>query len=408
MQFITYYLTEAKQYRLCRNEHSFETVDRLPMNENLMELGRGYEKTDEDLYAYGLVLDHDNNQLLNDKSLNHTFNCLKSKVLKSSKTTFYRRSNNVAISYFKTKCASSDRDFDMIEGEEDALMDMPYNAGLLYADKGEFNVDSYDYQMFYPRLLADPNFKFPCEAGQYTDWLDEFPIYNTNDDIKQIKHGYYFLNVQVHKQDILKVFKISKHNTYTNYDVISLMKLRRLFGIDSIDIEVIKRPYLYFDVSLVPGDTVFESWYKSLLKMKKKYPKNKIVKILSSSLWGFLTQKNIVTVPEDDMEDYEDYKCVDCIHAKNQIYYKLIPPEKSYYKNNFRLKPFITSYGRLEMLKPLIIYLPNIRKIVTDGFLIDSERKGVTNEFKRYKTLILESDKCGRVLIDNSRSLYYI
>ena len=53
--------------------------------------------------------------------------------------------------------------------------------------------------------------------------------------------------------------------------------------------------------------------------------------------------------------------------------YTLLNVNKSPQKYNFRLKSFVTSFGRLHMLKTLYPVLDKIVKVNTDGFLITEE-----------------------------------
>jgi hypothetical protein len=50
--------------------------------------------------------------------------------------------------------------------------------------------------------------------------------------------------------------------------------------------------YIYNDEDLISGCSYFGHWYDSLINLKKKYPKNILVKHLLSSLWGHISEYN--------------------------------------------------------------------------------------------------------------------
>ena len=96
--------------------------------------------------------------------------------------------------------------------------------------------------------------------------------------------------------------------------------------------------------------------------------------MISSSLWGHLSQKNTLSIPEDKIDHYDcsfdndaDYKIIDVITTEDgSEYYKLLDTKKPY-KNNLRLKPFITSYGRNKTARIALRMIDNVIRIHTDG-----------------------------------------
>ena len=104
--------------------------------------------------------------------------------------------------------------------------------------------------------------------------------------------------------------------------------------------------------------------------------------MISSSLWGHLSQKNTLSIPEDKIDHYDcsfdndaDYKIIDVITTEDgSEYYKLLDTKKPY-KTNLRLKPFITSYGRNKTARIALRMIDNVIRIHTDGICFNQEYK---------------------------------
>ena len=100
--------------------------------------------------------------------------------------------------------------------------------------------------------------------------------------------------------------------------------------------------------------------------------------MLSSSLWGHLSQKNTIHVDEDKIDDYDvdvgddaDYKMMDVVVKQDGTeYYKLLNT-KERYKLPLRLKPFLTSYGRNKTARVALRMIDNVIRIHTDGVTFD-------------------------------------
>ncbi len=410
MSHIVYYKKSNGQFCVYEGAGIYKTVAKLERNINKFELSPGFvvddnetkksfnadQRFDNGLMSFDLKLCDDRNNMINNEC-----KMTKKYDIFTSKKGYYKTSNNITLDFFR-KCVRYDRykNFQPITFEESMLQDLTYNSGILYGNIGTHdNVHSYDYTMFYPSLLCDKDFKIPVSEGSYIEFNDV-----SYDDIKTLAFGYYHCHIEINNDLVNKVFMQKRDdsqnytNWHTHYDLILALKLQKCH--EGINIRPLGKAYVYTD--LVSGVSIFNDWYQQLVKMKKDLPGNIIVKKLSSSLWGYLTQSNKFNCQEDEAE--KKYELTTQLDESNKHYiinYHVVDNGKSYYelldlnkplqKYNFRLKSFITAFGRYKMTMCLYRDLDKVQRIVTDGFMITGE----FYNFNKHKTLKYESDKCG-------------
>jgi hypothetical protein len=146
---------------------------------------------------------------------------------------------------------------------------------------------------------------------------------------------------------------------------------------------------IYSEDKLVKSKDVFGKWFNDLSELKQKYPKNKLVKRLMSSLWGSLTAFNRKFYEDDffDLDvseitdnDETEYKLIDEKHYKDnskefgvRTVYCVIPSNQPYKNNLARLKPFLVSYCRSYVARRIIKenLLDNVIRIHTDGIMLN-------------------------------------
>ena len=102
-----------------------------------------------------------------------------------------------------------------------------------------------------------------------------------------------------------------------------------------------------------------------------------------SSLWGSLSHSNNIMKTYDEiqeeglnicMTDKADYKIADYIWANSKEYYKLQDMNKPY-KSNFRLKSFLTAFGRVKIAEVALENLDAVKRIHTDGIAFNKKMK---------------------------------
>jgi hypothetical protein len=158
----------------------------------------------------------------------------------------------------------------------------------------------------------------------------------------------------------------------------------------SIELVVDEEPnaYVYFSTKnkyhqsqCMPFKLVCSKWSSELKKLSEKCSKsNGIVKMLSSSVWGHLSRKCTLIRSNEEIEQQGlgdkigfsndlEYKIVkqSFPDENGRFYYKLVRTDRIYYYP-FRLKAFITSYGRCIVGETAMkMGLDNVIKIHTDG-----------------------------------------
>lgn len=244
--------------------------------------------------------------------------------------------------------------------KEFVFLENCYNGSLqTFDDKyKDVELESFgnDFSGYYPTLLAESDFKFPIQQGK-------------RKKIKKLKfdnleYGIYKVKITSDNKDFRKIFGYSKQNLYTHYCLLFAYKNKDRFN---INIELLSDDkyncIVWTEDKLVSSKLIFGKWFSFLKELKIKYPKNKLVKRLSSSLWGSITKFKREFFEDDDFFELD----VSRVKDSKQTEYKLIK-EKTYkddtkelgirtvyevvksinpYDNNLaRLKPFFTSYTR--------------------------------------------------------------
>jgi hypothetical protein len=193
----------------------------------------------------------------------------------------------------------------------------------------------------------------------------------------------------------------SPDNYYTHYDMQNIYQIRSFDK--TIKIEPLGTCYVYDEEDLMNGNDLFRRWYFCIHGLKEKFPKSRLVKTLSSSLWGYLSTQNskIVNMNDPLLDDMnlsfshgEDvtHIILDMKICKNEKfnYYKLLDVNKPIQKYPFRLKSFITSFSRKKMMRTLIaeINKNELLRVNTDGFIFRNPY--ICKEKSKIETLIFE------------------
>jgi hypothetical protein len=165
-----------------------------------------------------------------------------------------------------------------INKDEASLINLTYNAGLIYFDGVEETVETYgyDFKCYYPFLHSKTDLKIPKKQGQHIH-LKKLP--------SNIKHGFYHIKISSTNEDFKKVFTINKKNWYTNYCLSFAIKYQDMFNI-TFELISDNKPnaYLYEDKDLIYTSAIFEKWYDTLYSFKNQFPKNKLIKNMMTTL----------------------------------------------------------------------------------------------------------------------------
>jgi hypothetical protein len=217
--------------------------------------------------------------------------------------------------------------------------------------------------------------------------------------------------------NLCKVFQFSKDNTYTSNSITFLRYLHtnmpNVFKEGDIDITLIQdgelNAYVYDE--WYTGDEVFLNWYDKMSALKKEQPKNELVKWLSSGLWGNLSRYNhkYVSLEETCQYTSEEFNIWNigafCKKDGSDVFRMIDTDDIG---NRFiRIKPFLTSLGRVYIANAMYKLDPtlnNIVRVFCDSISINKEVK-VPNT-KNFKLLQPEKKTTGTIIFKN-RSRFY-
>ena len=252
------------------------------------------------------------------------------------------------------------------------------NSGLICLNLDYKNIPTqsfgYDFSRYYTNLLL--GLKIPTRQGKKLN-LDKI-------DFNNLEFGIYRVKVEYTKKEFTNIFNFSSENHYTSSTLSYLNKIKNDYGLTLTlltDDDYDYNAYIYKSDDLISGKTLFNDWFKSLEKIRQEYPKNRLLKHLMSSLWGTLCSFKKINISENDIEKYDatyindeepsEYKII-----KHTDYsYKVVKSSNAYNYGLARIKPFLTAFGRLKIMK--FIHNCDIEKhlirIHTDGLVFNQE-----------------------------------
>ena len=353
-------------------------------NISYFESFNGYECNLEDLKRYR---DDFNREALELVELKNTDD--KKKALKINYKKYFKHESAVMLVFgMRSSKVLKSLSIQNILFKEFHIYEMCNNGALMTLSNDYKNkvVESFgnDYSAYYPTLLASDyytstypkkvgqtfvgdDFKFPITQGKFinipidivkNDKDDEDDKHDTNYDYTKLKYGIYHCKIICDNPDFKKIFAFNKNNYYPHYDVILACKYKKLFNIKTTNLYSV---VVYEEEDLIYSHKIFKDWYRDLSKLKKDYPKNKLLKHAFSSLWGslirferdFKEDGEIFEIDASDIDSKEHtkykvinenhYKC-DKNKTKKKTIYEIIESDKPYTHNLARLKPLFYSF----------------------------------------------------------------
>ena len=399
-KYIVYYKTLSKDFRICYSDKLMcITVKYLPQNISSFYLTKPYNGTDDDLIRYCNHIKIASDELETTKELNH-YSYIDPYV-KSNGDLYHKTHLSNIEAVFKIKAEGEWNSCDPIDIIEDKWFKACYNGGLQYVNPGDYDCFGYDFSNYYASILGDSDLKIPTKKGKE----------HCLTTIDKLQSGFYRIKITCCDANITKVFSFSKNHTYHYLSVQYAYELKNKHNFN-INFELIiddePNAYLYDINDLTKSKKIFSKWYKCILSLKKQFPKNILIKMLSSSLWGHLSKRNSMHIASDKLDtlsgsvsltDDTDYKIIDCIIQEDgSEFYKLLNV-KNPYKYNIRLKPFITAYGRNKTASMALPHIENVIRIHTDGIVFDKEMS-----FQATLKFVPETKTTGRIRFENINS----
>ena len=294
---------------------------------------------------------------------------------------------------FKRLCKGKYEHFEHIDATESKWIESTHNGGLTYCNAGEHQSYGWDFSSFYPTNMAQYHFIMPHKKGE-EHFITELSVSN--------RLGFYRVKITSEHKHATKLFAFSKTHTYTSISLNHALELKDEYNF-KIELIVDAKPNAYIYPKGVRASSVFGVWCDKLYRLKMKFPRNKLVKHLLSSLHGSLSRSNNLIktyeqIKEEGLKisigDEADYKIIDYVYNEDKEHYKLqsmIQP----YRYNFRLKSFLTAFGRVKIAEVAQQDLDAVVRIQTDGIVFN---KNIKLEFP----LLVRDDKTtGLMHFDN-------
>lgn len=285
----------------------------------------------------------------------------------------------------KSKNQVEELKLDDITFKEFVFFEKCPNSGLMSFDDSfkdlEIDAHGYDFSAFYPNMLL--KIKLATKQGKRKKLKSI--------DLENLAYGIYRVKITTDDNRFKKVFMFSKSNYYTHYSLQFAYKYKDEF---KINFELIKdddyNALIYDDEKLTDTTNIFSKWFNTLQDLKTKFPKNKLVKHLMSSLWGSLTSFKRKFFEDDAIDnldvselfdpDMTEYKLLEEKYYDDETkphgyrtVYSLIKSENPYKYNLARLKPFLVSYCRAQVGELIMNenMLDNVVRIHTDGIVLN-------------------------------------
>lgn len=248
-----------------------------------------------------------------------------------------------------------------VTDEEAVFIKGAFCGQLIHCDTGVYEgVIKADVNSAYPFCMQSRTFRFPITIGTVMT-IDDV------NDIDKRQLGIYKLKVKGKHF----LFRKTHNDYYTNYDITILDLLK-------IEYEVVKQKYnaIVWD-EFLRGDVAF-GYMNDLYELKRNG--NKYVKGPMISTWGVLSQEKIMKISGPVTEEMKPF--IRNYYPESntaEIYmdkYLDRNGARTYKFATARIKPFMTSFMRLFMIKqilnPLLKLGCKIMQVNTDGFITDA------------------------------------
>jgi len=408
--FVVWYQNSNNQYRLynyqtCEytlsNDLPSKQINSFYLPSKYQLLKRDIEKENISIETYYIMLDNnmkeyshklviDRDELMNYKKLKIQFDYFDNSFIKTDGLAYYRtHSSNVRV--FMNKLLKDENNVYKYASYDDVTLDeynffvKCNNGGLTYLkDKGKYyDTHGYDFQMSYPADLASIGWHMPQTIGK-------FHTLKTLREARYLQYGIYHVNIECENVNFLKIFKLNKNHYYTHYSLkFAIQKMKKYDVVVKLIIDDKPNALLYD--KLICGKDLFGNWYNRLKDMKNDLKNNSIVKFLSSTAWGHLSELQTQYFNEDkinemvmngkifsnDFNDKVDYIIKDMKEIDEITRYEVFETNTSVYKLPFRILPFITSFSRIKMATMIEQYAlhDKLIRIQTDGMTLSEEFK---------------------------------
>ena len=352
-QVIYYYISNSiiSYIRDDDETNTFYTMSYIELNEyHSFRLFDDYENTHEDLIRFKINFTKEVNEI----KAKPIKDIRSKKYFKLDYKKYYSHSDAVLF-FFKSTISSDDfNKFEQVNKDEFYIYERCLNSGLITLNLDYKNKPTQcygqDFSRFYPNLLL--SLKIPIVSGSKNQ-LETVEYGN-------LQYGIYRIKITYTNQAFTNIFNFSHENHYHSSTLNYLYTIKDKYGLTFEllqDDEYDYNAYTYDYKNLISGKTIFKNWFKMLETLRTEYPKNKLIKFLMSSLWGTLTSFKKKYIKNEDNEKYDitylddvddsEYKI---IKNKDNLYH-IVKSKNPYNYGLARIKPFLTSFARLYIMK---------------------------------------------------------
>ena len=276
-------------------------------------------------------------------------------------------------------------DLPKVDYTEHKWMDACFNGGMTYCRESiknkKIQVYSYDFVKFYPTMLGYSGIQVPINKGKES-YIKKIPKL-----AKDLPFGYYKALITSDDPEIRNVFCFSKNNIYTHKDL-TFARVLKTEGY-KIKVKLCKEKpncYIYDKNDIVSSKCIFGEWYKNLIQLNEKYPKNKLLKTLLTRLWGSLCQKKIRFHTLDDaieyLDEHPEYDFINT-YMKGSIDMCVIGDPGDLYKHPLvRMKPHLMSSTHTKIAKTVMPIRKHVVRLQTDCITCTKEMPQLLKKFK--------------------------
>jgi hypothetical protein len=379
MQVVFYYLMPNNKvtYVSKDNDEIKEGPYSVIQGMNHLEILTGYSQSHEDLLKFKLDM------------INMSTDIKKVKIATSRDPT-KRKFYNLDYLSYPSHSAAAKMQFHQATGNRmSRIKDSPVYAdefyfhekmlksGLMTLNPDYRNIVTdcygYDFSRYYVHLMIDKEFKFPIQAGIEK----RFKSINYG----RLRFGIYHVKIDCDNNRFRSMFNFSPDNHYDNETIMYLNSIKKQYGI-KLQLVTDGKPNAYIYENYENGYDHFYPWYFRLEQVRLKCD-NALVKIMMSTLWGRLTAFKYEFITSDEMEEYDithrhnkeesEYKIIENVDTddNNIQKYKIVNTNDPFKTAYGRMKSFLTSFGRLKMLKMIHEFdMPDVVRIHTDGIIL--------------------------------------
>ena len=262
--------------------------------------------------------------------------------------------------YFKTLRRF---EVDPLEPLESQFLDKALSGGIIHRKPGTYkNVEYYDVNSQYPHILANTGLLFPTRKPEFKN-LESLPA-------NFISFGIYRAKITGDINPFL--FRTKSTHYYTHYEI---NRARQLGYNVNLIIDGEANAMIYDAKARVPSKSVFKNYMNEFYEIKKE-TKSQVVKAFLNLVWGALTQRHKIF--RNLSKSGHSNLHIQHIKTNNDdILVEQYKNDKLFKYPYARLGVFLTAYGRCHISKIIEPYKEYVRRVHTDGFLLEGNTKQI-------------------------------